>query len=49
MKNPSGHLALSVKKLRCRAAFALTGTLMQNRMGEMWSVMDFVRSKANRI
>lgn len=44
MKDPSGQLSLAVKKLRCRAAFALTGTLMQNRMGEMWSVMDFVCS-----
>lgn len=42
MKNPKGRLGLAVKKIPCKSCFALTGTLMQNRMEEMWSVLDFV-------
>lgn len=42
LKKQTGRLALAVKKLKARACFALTGTLIQNRMEEMWSVLDFV-------
>ena len=34
-----------MKKIRCSSCFALTGTLVQNRMDEMWSVLDFVSGK----
>lgn len=44
MKKWNSELALAVKSIEgVRACFALTGTLIQNRMGEMWSVLDFVR------
>lgn len=42
LKKQNGRLALAVKKLKAGACFALTGTLIQNRMEEMWSVLDFV-------
>ncbi|GMK54007.1 hypothetical protein CspeluHIS016_0105930 [Cutaneotrichosporon spelunceum] len=42
MKKPNGHLALALKRLRADTCFALTGTLIQNRMEEMWSILDFV-------
>ncbi|BEJ12218.1 hypothetical protein CspHIS471_0206780 [Cutaneotrichosporon sp. HIS471] len=42
MKKLNGRLALAVKRLRANACFALTGTLIQNRMEEMWSILDFV-------
>lgn len=42
MKKANGRLAFAVKKLKARACFALTGTLIQNRMEEMWSILDFV-------
>ncbi|CAK9784569.1 unnamed protein product [Cutaneotrichosporon oleaginosum] len=42
LKKPTGLLTLAVKKLRAGTCFALTGTLIQNRMEEMWSVLDFV-------
>ncbi|BEJ04866.1 hypothetical protein CcaverHIS641_0206830 [Cutaneotrichosporon cavernicola] len=43
MKKLNGRLALAVKRLRANACFALTGTLIQNRMEEMWSILDFKR------
>jgi SNF2 family DNA or RNA helicase len=46
MKKPTGYLAKAVKKLRANTCFALTGTLIQNRMEEMWSVLDFVSASA---
>jgi SNF2 family DNA or RNA helicase len=42
MKKSKGRLSLAVKKIPSRSCFALTGTLIQNRMDEMWSVLDFV-------
>ena len=42
LKKPKSLLTLAVKKLNCRSCFALTGTLIQNKMDEMWSVLDFV-------
>lgn len=42
MKKASGRLALAVKRLGANTCFALTGTLIQNRMEEMWSILDFV-------
>lgn len=42
LKEPKGQLGLAMKKIRCPSCFALTGTLIQNRLEEMWSVLDFV-------
>jgi SNF2 family DNA or RNA helicase len=42
LKEPRGQLGLAMKKIQCPSCFALTGTLIQNRLEEMWSVLDFV-------
>lgn len=36
---------LALKSIQCQVCFALTGTLVQNRIDEMWSVLDFVRQR----
>nr|XP_019045400.1 hypothetical protein I302_05789 [Kwoniella bestiolae CBS 10118]OCF24330.1 hypothetical protein I302_05789 [Kwoniella bestiolae CBS 10118] len=41
MKEPRAQATLALKSINCRVCFALTGTLVQNRMDEMWSVLDF--------
>ncbi|KAK8858783.1 hypothetical protein IAR55_003013 [Kwoniella newhampshirensis] len=41
MKEPRAQATLALKQIHCRTCFALTGTLVQNRMDEMWSVLDF--------
>ncbi|WWD18678.1 hypothetical protein CI109_103132 [Kwoniella shandongensis] len=41
MKEPRAQSSLALKQIHCRTCFALTGTLVQNRMDEMWSVLDF--------
>ncbi|WVR06532.1 hypothetical protein IAU60_003563 [Kwoniella sp. DSM 27419] len=33
---------LALKAIECKVCFGLTGTLVQNRMDEMWSILDFV-------
>lgn len=47
LKEPFAGITLAVKKVRSQSCFALTGTLFQNRMEEMWSVLDFVRAIYN--
>lgn len=42
LKDPRGQMALAMKKFQASSCFALTGTLIQNRLEEMWSVLDFV-------
>lgn len=42
MKTHKADLTLAMKRFRNASCFALTGTLIQNRMEEMWSVLDFV-------
>ncbi|OCF57032.1 hypothetical protein L486_05889 [Kwoniella mangroviensis CBS 10435] len=41
MKEPGAQATLALKSIDCKICFALTGTLVQNRMDEMWSVLDF--------
>ncbi|WWC62806.1 uncharacterized protein I303_105404 [Kwoniella dejecticola CBS 10117] len=41
MKEPRAQATLALKSINCKICFALTGTLVQNRMDEMWSVLDF--------
>lgn len=43
LKEPRASRTLALKKIDCQSCFALTGTLIQNRLEEMWSVLDFVR------
>ncbi|HQO09677.1 MAG TPA: DEAD/DEAH box helicase [Clostridiales bacterium] len=42
IKNASSDQAKAVKKLRGGNKFALTGTPIENRLMELWSIMDFV-------
>ncbi len=42
IKNPATINAKSVKKIRAGGYFALTGTPIENSLGELWSIFDFV-------
>jgi superfamily II DNA or RNA helicase len=41
IKNPGTKQARAVKALRGRARVALTGTPVENRLGDLWSIFDF--------
>ncbi|HUG84738.1 MAG TPA: SNF2-related protein, partial [Euzebya sp.] len=40
VKNPTPAAAQAVRRLRARAVFALTGTPLENRLAELWAVID---------
>jgi non-specific serine/threonine protein kinase len=42
IKNPATAQARAVKKLQARARLALTGTPVENRLGDLWSLFDFL-------
>ncbi|AFM98936.1 superfamily II DNA/RNA helicase [Encephalitozoon hellem ATCC 50504] len=42
IKNRNAQITLSVKKVRARSKFVLSGTPIQNNLGELWSIFDFV-------
>lgn len=42
IKNPDAKQTRAVKKLKAGARVALTGTPVENRMGDLWSIFDFV-------
>jgi len=42
IKNPDAKQTQAAKKLKARARFALTGTPIENRLGDLWSIFDFV-------
>lgn len=42
IKNPMTLNANSVKELKSKCSFALTGTPMENRLLELWSIFDFI-------
>ncbi len=42
IKNAGSIAALTVKKLKADTRLALTGTPMENGIGELWSIFDFV-------
>ena len=42
IKNPDAKQTRIAKKLRAQAKFALTGTPVENRIGDLWSIFDFV-------
>src|SRR5437016_12813935 len=42
IKNPDAKQTRTVKGLKARARFALSGTPVENRRGDLWSIFDFV-------
>jgi SNF2 family DNA or RNA helicase len=41
IKNPSSAQTRSVKKLKARGRIVLTGTPVENHLGDLWSIFDF--------
>jgi superfamily II DNA or RNA helicase len=42
IKNPSAKQTKLVKRLKADARIALTGTPIENRLGDLWSIFDFI-------
>jgi non-specific serine/threonine protein kinase len=42
IKNPGAKQSRAVKALRARTRIALTGTPIENRLGDLWSIFDFL-------
>ncbi len=42
IKNPGARQTRAVKRLRARARIALTGTPVENRLSDLWSLFDFL-------
>ncbi|MCX7005063.1 MAG: DEAD/DEAH box helicase, partial [bacterium] len=42
IKNPTALQTKAVKKLTARARIALTGTPVENRLSDLWSIFDFI-------
>ena len=42
IKNPDAKQTRIAKQLRARARLALTGTPVENRLGDLWSIFDFI-------
>ncbi len=43
IKNPQAQVTQSVKQLGAKHRLALTGTPLENRMTDLWSIVDFVQ------
>ncbi|MBV9107473.1 MAG: DEAD/DEAH box helicase [Verrucomicrobia bacterium] len=42
IKNPAARQTCAVKELRAQARIALTGTPVENRIGDLWSLFSFI-------
>ncbi len=42
IKNPGARQTQAAKALKSRVRFALTGTPVENRLGDLWSLFDFI-------
>jgi SNF2 family DNA or RNA helicase len=42
IKNPSTKQTIAIRSLRSAHRFALTGTPVENRLAELWSIMEFL-------
>ena len=42
IKNPAAKQTQAIKKLKAEHRIALTGTPVENRLSELWSIMDFL-------
>lgn len=45
VKNPAAKQSMSVRALRVPRRVAMTGTPVENRLSELWSIMDFLNPK----
>ncbi|WP_026475721.1 DEAD/DEAH box helicase [Alkaliphilus transvaalensis] len=45
IKNPQSKNAKSVKEIKAKSRFALTGTPIENTLTELWSIFDFILPK----
>ncbi|HEX9047810.1 MAG TPA: DEAD/DEAH box helicase, partial [Verrucomicrobiae bacterium] len=43
IKNPGAQVTQSVKQLKCDHKIALTGTPLENRLLDLWSIVDFIQ------
>jgi superfamily II DNA or RNA helicase len=42
IKNPDAKQTRAAKRLKAQMRFALTGTPVENRLGDLWSIFDFI-------
>src|SRR5438874_6615413 len=42
IKNPNARQTKATKALKARARIALTGTPVENHLGDLWSIFDFI-------
>jgi len=42
IKNPTTHNARTVKELKAKRRYALSGTPIENTLSELWSIFDFI-------
>jgi SNF2 family DNA or RNA helicase len=42
IKNPNTKQAIAIRSLKSRSRFCLTGTPLENRLAELWSIMEFL-------
>lgn len=40
-KNPDSQMTINMNKFDCKVRFGLSGTVIQNRMEEMWTLLDW--------
>lgn len=45
IKNPKTAAAKAVKTIKVKHRFALTGTPIENRLSELWSIFDYLISE----
>jgi len=43
IKNPSSSSGKALRKLEAKSRFLLTGTPLQNKLGDLWALMDFAQ------
>ena len=42
IKNPNARQTKAAKALKAKARIALTGTPVENHLGDLWSIFDFI-------
>jgi len=44
IKNPAAKQTQAIKRIKADHTIALTGTPVENRLSDLWSIMDFLTS-----